>query len=60
MSQPDYRSSPPSGSDGDSPFLTAMLGVAAVFILAAIIVLWYCLRSWYGADIWGPTGPVGP
>ncbi len=44
MSQPNYRNS--SSDQEDSPFLTAMLGVATVFILAAVIVLSIYLKSW--------------
>lgn len=51
MSQPDYRNSLPSGQE-DSPFFTAMLGVATVFILAAVIVLSYYLKTYYGAYLW--------
>ena len=51
MSQPNFSSNIPSGQD-DSPILTAMLGVAAVFILAAVVVLSWYLKSWYGAYLW--------
>ena len=51
MSQPSYRNST-NPEQGDSPFLTAMLGVALVFIVAAVIVLSYFLNSWYGAYLW--------
>ena len=50
MSQPNYRNT--SSDHDDSPILTAMLGVAAVFILAAVIVLSYYLNTWYGAYLW--------
>ena len=50
MSQPSYRNT--SSDQEESPFLTAMLGVAAVFIVTAVIVLSYCLHAWYGAYPW--------
>lgn len=50
MSQPSYRNT--SSDREDSPILTAMLGVAAVFILVAVIVLSYYLKTWYGAYLW--------
>ena len=51
MSQPSYRNTVSSDRE-DSPFLTAMLGVATVFILAAVIVLSYYLKTWYGVYLW--------
>ena len=50
MSLPNYRNA--STDQDDSPLLTAMLGVAAVFTLAAVIVLSYYLNTWYGAYLW--------
>ena len=51
MSQPSFSNNVPSGQE-DSPILTAMLGVAVVFILAAVIVLSWYLKTWYGAFLW--------
>ncbi len=50
MSQPDYRNALPGQED--SPFFTAMLAVAAVFILAAVVVLSYYLKTYYGVYLW--------
>ena len=52
MSQPGYRSNSAPVGDEDSPYLTAMLGVASVFILGAIIFLSYYLKVWYGVYLW--------
>ena len=49
MSQPSYGR---SNDQEDSPLLTAFLGVAVVFILAAVIVLSYYLKTWYGVYLW--------
>ena len=48
MSQPSYRNS----DQEDSPFLTAILGVGVVFIIGAVIVLSYYLKTWYGVYLW--------
>ncbi len=52
MSQPGYRSSNAPVGDDDSPYLTAMLGVASVFILAGTIFLSYYLKVRYGVYLW--------
>jgi hypothetical protein len=49
MSQPSYRN---SSDQADSPVLTAMLGVATVFILVAVIALSYYLKTWYNVYLW--------
>jgi hypothetical protein len=51
MSQPSYRNNM-SSDQGDSVFLTAMLGVATVFILAAVVALSYYLKTYYGVYLW--------
>ena len=50
MSQPNYGRT--NSEHEDSPFFTAFLGVAAVFILGAVIVLSYYLKAWYGVYLW--------